>query len=142
MEWKPYADAFEAAGISTPAEVIRDRGLIIAHYSSFKFADINGKIGITEIERSAIYNGINLKSQATTIFERPGSIISIWKDTAFKGGEFSIDEVVPHEMIHGSSVGRHYSLLSYVFLFYGHDLTGYEHYQKIIDNCQFSSEKK
>lgn len=136
--------AFRRAGIRTPAETLRDQGAVWAKFSLLGDPANNASLGITENERITIRDGASLYSQGTTVFEIPGKpVYTFWTVTSFRDGTYPFEEVVVHEIIHESRVGKHpYLPLGFfgIPLTGGHDLTGYEHYNDILENCRLPRE--
>ncbi|MBX3294009.1 MAG: hypothetical protein KF881_14065, partial [Acidobacteria bacterium] len=128
-------DLFRGAGLSTPAEVLRDRGMIVAHRRALKYADNNYRLGLSNDEREYYLNKIRLSSQGATIFERPGPVMVFLTESTFIGTPFPFREAVAHELIHTAEVGENYSWYQHIFWFIGHDLTGFPDYDKFIESC-------
>jgi hypothetical protein len=125
--------AFRSAGLSTPAEMIRDRGLVIADSNLLMSRDNNERLGISNDFRRELITHRKFGSDGFTSSEG-GAVYTFFN--FWPSPNFPFSESFVHERIHGSNVGSHYSYWSYPFPFYGHDLTAYEHYQNILDNCR------
>jgi hypothetical protein len=129
---KGCAEAFKRAGLATPEEII-NQGYTIASSPLLSDTSNNDVLGIREnIRREAV------KSQAPAQTIRPQFTskgpITLFRAEAFLDLDY-LDEAVAHEVIHAASVDK-FPLWGFA-LGRGHDLSGYEHYQDIIDNCRF-----
>ena len=137
--------AFRRANIPTPAEVIRDHGVIIANFDEFAppLSQALRDAGITEQLRfqtrehgnEALRNygtGFTVNARDTDAAGLPR--ITVLFNHSFKGKIFPFDEVSAHETIHRSGVGAFFSF-SHFFGLGGHDLTGYDNYEDIVQNC-------
>lgn len=133
------SDAFRRAGRSTVPEIVRDRGIVFVHYTALQFTANNSRIGITEPERSRLWNRVNIYAQATTVDWVGKPVIVVLKNSAFAGTPFEFGEVMPHEMVHGAGVPSTYAWYQFLFGFIGHDLNGYRHYEDILTNCRLST---
>ena len=127
------AEAFRRAGLATPEEIINS-GYTIASSPLLNDSSNNELLGISEsVRREAV------KSQAPAQTIRPQFTsrgpITFFRAEAFTDLDY-LDEAVAHEFIHAATVGE-FPLWGYS-LGRGHDLSGYEHYQDIIDNCRAS----
>jgi len=137
---KKCVDAFRKAGLSTPAEVMRDRGLIFGTFESLLDPSNNQVYGITEDERRyirATKNDVLKMAFTADPDEKPGPVITWFHDWAFTGTAdttYSFEETFTHERIHASGVPPTPYYFLGIFKI-GHDLDGYEHYGNIIENC-------
>ena len=133
-------NAFKAAGLPTPAEILRDRGMTIA----------SGEILRRPSSISALGNGFNENYRMTgmvsvfrsgvaafTMFRKEyneyptARIFTFYKEN---GVGSDLEENIIHEMIHAAGVGEvpGTGLLDSIF---GNDLSGYEHYAAILKAC-------
>ncbi|MGH9904402.1 MAG: hypothetical protein ACRD8U_02330 [Pyrinomonadaceae bacterium] len=129
---KGCAEAFKRAGLATPEEII-NKGFTIASSPLLNDSSNNDTLGIAESNRRDA-----VKSQAPAQTIRP-QFTSKGPITFFRADAFTdldyLDEAVAHEFIHAAGVDK-FPLWGYS-LGRGHDLSGYEHYQDIIDNCRY-----
>ncbi len=139
---KPCVDAFKAAGIPTPAEVIRDRGLLFINAEAL-LPPLNStlkKLGFSDDERSALRSYAERKmlsgAGGFTIDPNLGNglgkpVFTVLFNSSFVDQtDFHFVEIMPHEAIHRSNVGTH----QWPY-FWSHDLAGYDHYANIVKNC-------
>lgn len=130
---KDCADAFKNANRQTPAEVIRDRGVVFAHNELLQSSANNKALGISEPVRNRINSLQSVFSRGFTIFELPGPVYTFFNNGSFTSEAYPASEVMVHERIHGSNVNPTYSLWG--IFSGGHDLTGYAHYDEILRSC-------
>ena len=144
--FKPCADAFKSAGIPTPAEVIRDRGLTYAAGILVNNSENNKLLGIDEPTRNKAKKSLDNFYAPAFTWNSPNlrdPIITFLKNKAFTGEIYSLEEDIIHEGIHGSGVGEHYwHPIPFLSFKYGHDLTNYDHYKDILKNCTPPEELK
>ncbi len=132
---KGCADAFKRAGLSTPEEII-NKGITIASRPLLDDPSNNETLGLSESTRQGFSE--RSKADALTIrsqFTSKGPII-FFRAEAFADLDY-LDEAIAHEFIHAAGVGQ-FPLWGYR-LGRGNDLSGYEHYQDIIDNCGYQN---
>lgn len=130
-------DAFRSAKLATPAEVLRDRGLVYSHFSLLHSSSNNQRLGITETQRQEVVKNENLFSHGTTVTKWTGQpVYTFWRDISFGGGDYDLDENTAHEAMHAVGVGDHtWYPLGFGFS-YGHDLTDYDDYGLILNACR------
>ncbi len=125
--------------IKTPAESIRDQGLVIASSSLLLSSANNVRLGISESERSEWVGRRQFKVDAFSVApsaDRPiYTFYNFWTPS-----NFPLTETNVHEQIHRSNVpgGFSYSLYD---LFFGHDLSWFSHYDSIVAKCTPPAEK-
>jgi hypothetical protein len=132
---KGCADAFKRAGLATPEEII-NKGITIADRPLLDDSSNNATLGLSE--RTQQFCSKNSEADALTIrsqFTSKGPVI-FFREAAYFDLDY-LDEAVAHEFIHAAGVDQ--------FLLWGYsmgrgtDLSGYEHYQDIIDNCGYKN---
>ncbi len=138
---KKCVDTFKDAQIPTPADIIKDKGLLFIHIDALKYPDKNlEKFGISELYRQAFRGHQNVKSSGFTpdlnIYQGLKQATTILYDWSFTGYNHPFSETMPHESIHRAGITPQYSNWQYIFPFYGHDLTAYKYYDEIIKNCE------
>jgi len=131
---KGCADAFKRAGLATPEEII-NKGITIASRPVLDDPSNNETLGLSESTRQGF-----AKSQAPALtirsqFTSKGPIV-FFRAEAFADLDY-LDEAVAHEFIHAAGVGQ--STLWGYSVGRGNDLSGFEHYQDIIDNCGYKN---
>lgn len=127
-------EAFKRAGLATPEEII-NKGITIASSPLLNDSSNNEILGISEgIRKKAVES----QDPAQTIrrqFTSKGPIIF------FRAGAFTdlayLDEAVAHEFIHAAGIEK-FPLWGYA-VGRGTDLSDYDHYQDIIDNCGYQN---
>ena len=125
--------AFRDAQLATPGEIMRDRGLLIANAGLLTSSGNNQALGISEDDRRALVGHIRKGSDAFTTYGETGPVYTFYN--LWPSPNYSQRETSAHEAIHRSGVRSHWSAWSTVFGFYGHDLSGYEHYSAITKAC-------
>ncbi len=140
LVWMVYdedcAEAFNKAGLQTPEQIISSRGMIVAGAGMLLNSRNNSVLGISEgTRKNAVKSIDNSKVQAFTVGNKTGKVQTFYKNSAFVGasfwsGTYAIEEIVVHEMIHVAGVDKVEST------FGGHDLSVYDHYRNILDNCR------
>jgi hypothetical protein len=131
---KACGDAFKRAGLATPEEII-NKGITIASSPLLNDSSNNDTLGIPESVRQ---KAAQSQAPAQTIrsqFTSKGPII-FFRAEAFNDEVF-LDEAVVHEFIHAAGVNT-FPLWGYS-LGRGNDLSGYDYYQDIIDNCGYQN---
>jgi hypothetical protein len=131
---KGCAAAFRRAGLATPEEII-NKGITIADRPLLDDSSNNETLGLSETTRHAFARSqapaLTIRSQFTS----KGPIIFI-RAEAYADTDY-LDEAIAHEFIHAAGVGQ-FPLWGYRFG-RGNDLSGYEHYKDIIDNCGYKN---
>jgi hypothetical protein len=135
---KGCADAFKRAGLATPEEII-NKGMTIADRPLLDDSSNNATFGLTDqaqqyYSKKSTADALTIQSQFTS----KGPII-FFRAAAYADLDY-LDEAVAHEFIHAAGVGQH-PLPGYGWplVSRGTDLSAYEHYQDIIDNCGYKS---
>ena len=132
---KSCADAFKRAGLATPEEII-NKGITIADRPLFDDSSNNETLGLSA--QTQQFYSKNSQADALTIraqFTSKGPII-FFRAAAYADSDY-FDEAVAHEFIHAAGIDQ-FSLWGYR-LGRGHDLSAYDHYQDIIDNCGYKN---
>jgi hypothetical protein len=133
---KGCADAFKRAELATPEEII-NKGITIADRPLLDDPSNNGTFGLSEETRQAF--STRSKADALTIrsqYTSKGPII-FFRAEAYNDLDY-FDEALAHEFVHAAGKGQ-YPLWGYGWpiVSHGTDLSGYDHYQDIIDNCGY-----
>ena len=132
---KGCAEAFKRAGLATPEELI-NKGITVADRPLLDDSSNNATLGLSESTRK--YYSENSGAPALTIqsqFTSKGPLI-FFRAEAYTDTDY-LDEAVAHEFIHAAGVGQ-FTLWGYR-LGRGTDLSAYDHYKDIIDNCGYKS---
>jgi RHS repeat-associated protein len=119
--------AFKDAGIKTPREIY-DGGLILGAKRALSQSVYNDVLGLTNDERIRFFRRTGVA--VTITGNKRGKPIILFREEAFTSKEFTLQETVTHEFIHAAGVGLHTTL------FGSHDLSGYKHYDSIINACK------
>ncbi|MFL6207796.1 MAG: hypothetical protein ACJ74W_03035 [Pyrinomonadaceae bacterium] len=145
----PCQEAFEGAGLRSPARMFSQPGIIIQHYIYLHIYSA-GELGlVSEATRAKYWDEFGTgRAQAGTIpHARYGRVMTVdgrariyLHDTAFLGDSFlsvfygwlSLDDVLTHELIHAAGQVPTPGIFGPL----QHDLAGYEHYNKIIEACR------
>ncbi len=135
---KACNDAFKAAGLKSPGEILKTTGVEIAprdmmfRESGQKLLAERHGVSIKEIQDSVS----NLKAGAAATswpvsskIRRP---VIFYSGNAFNPSRYDFNEITPHEVTHIAGVGRKLGWLG----IFSHDLAGYEHYDSIIKACK------
>ncbi len=131
---KACADAFKRAGLATPEEII-NKGITIASSPLLNDSSNNATLGISESVRQ---RAAQSQAPAQTIrsqFTSNGPVI-FFRAEAFYNTTY-LDEAVAHKFIHAAGVDK-FPVWGYS-LGRGNDLSGYDHYHDMIDNCGYQN---
>ena len=135
------AQAFRNAGLPTPAEILRDRGITYASPAILFTANGYKAIGDwynDEAKEAGKPSALKVGVPAFTQFPKPYSdypnarIVTFLQPGAFQETYYTFEETIIHEMIHAAGMGMSGSSIPYPG---SHDLSGYEHYKAILEAC-------
>gem|GEM_PF-2376205 len=140
------AQAYRQAGLSTPAQMY-GKGIVIGEGG--RFIDPHSELGITYgRQKRSIFDGV-LRSdsvQAFTIQNKPGDPTAVpdgrprifVHHTALKpqsSQDWTLSEVLAHELIHVSSPGYAPNWFVQNFYPWGHDLYNFSEHDRILNEC-------
>ncbi len=131
---KACAEAFKRAGLATPEEII-NKGITIASSPLLNDSSNNATLGISESCVKKPLKVRHLRKRFDLSFTSNGPVI-FFRAEAFYNTTY-LDEAVAHEFVHAAGVDK-FPLWGYS-LGRGNDLSGYDHYQDIIDNCGYQN---
>ena len=135
MLTRACAEAFRRASLPTPEEII-NRGLTIAARPLLNEPAYNETFGITE-EARQFFNQSTAPVQTIMPQYTSKGAIMFFRGDAFTDLAY-LDENIAHEFVHGAGEGPHPWLRGW----WGHDLSGYEYYDDIIENCGYQNVRR
>jgi hypothetical protein len=140
-------EAFRKANLPTHAEVVKSRGVIIAHFNAFNTSlntDLR-KLGVTENHRVGIQQTVRdnfgIKDGYTFDPNAEGfdylPAFTVLYDSAFHSKDYSFCEIFVHETIHRSGIRDHTAcfLCRWIGKAKPHDLADYSPYNQILGGC-------
>lgn len=95
-------------------------------------------LGFNAAERSEILNSRDVNKDAVTSYhhdmtKRVFTMFTLLGDHS----TYSFSEIFVHERIHGSGVEKqHWATIPILGIGLGHDLSGYAHYENILEKCK------
>jgi hypothetical protein len=140
---KKCVDAFVAANIPTALDVIKSKGMAFIYFTDnlSLTKELEG-IGISSKLLKDMRAHQNFGSDATTpdskVYpELKTAVTFLYNWTFTERRNYPFEETMPHEQMHRSGLSREWAWYQHTPIFYvGHDLTGNENYNKIIEACK------
>ena len=136
------AKAFKDAGLRDPMTLLIEKGVVIGTAQYLSTPELAKQAGITELARKSNFDAVGRTSvQGFTVRDKDGKqetldgrVRIFFNNSAFGGGTYPLREVLVHEFIHAAGVPKTPSVLGTLGL--SHDLSGYKHYDSIINDCK------